>query len=134
MPDDQPRKKLGREGEKTAAAILQRAGYRILARNWRFGHLEIDIVCELGELIVFVEVKTRRSSGRGGPAGAISENKKRYLALAARAWLYANGAWFRPCRFDVVCLVGNGREFRMEHYPNAFEPGEAVDSCHAYWQ
>lgn len=134
MPAVAPHIRLGRSGEELAAAILARGGYRVLARNWRFGKLELDLICENGRQIVFVEVKTRSSDICGGGLGAITKAKKRRLALAAEAWLGRNGMWGRPCRFDVVCLTGAAGNFRMEHYRNAFEFTEAMDCGGAHWQ
>jgi len=125
---------LGRSGEEIAACILQNHGYRILARNWRFKKLELDIICERQRQIVFVEVKTRRSDICGGGAGAITIAKKSRLIRAAQAWLSKHGQWGKSCRFDVVCLTGDSENFRMEHYRNAFEFSEALGCGNANWQ
>lgn len=125
---------LGQTGEDVAARMLRRAGLRVLARNWRQGRLELDLVCRDGETIVFVEVKTRSSAAYGGPQGALTAAKRRVLMRAAQAWLAANDAWGRPCRFDVVCLVAGDGTFSAEHYRNAFDFVPALDSCHATWQ
>ena len=58
--------RLGRDGEKVAAALLRRAGFELLDRNWRQGRLELDMVCRESGVLVFVEVKTRRSDERSG--------------------------------------------------------------------
>lgn len=125
---------LGAAGEETACGILRRHGYNILARNWRCGRLELDIICEHDAQIVFVEVKTRRKNARGGGAFAVNESKKRRLLRAAAAWLSISGLWGRPCRFDVICLTGTAENFRMEHYRNAFELSEAMGCGNPYWQ
>lgn len=129
-----PHLQLGRRGEELAAAILEGEGCRILARNWRFGKLELDIVCEWAGRIVFVEVKTRKSDVCGGGAGAITGAKRRKVALAAEAWLMRNGRWGQPCQFDVICLTEAAGNFRMEHYRNAFDFTEALGSGRAHWQ
>lgn len=136
MPVDglTPHLRLGRNGEDLAAAILQKEGCRILARNWRFGKLELDIICERAGRIVFVEVKTRKSDVCGGAAGAITRAKQRKVALAAEAWLTRNNRWGQPCQFDVICLTEADGNFRMEHYRNAFDFTEALDSGYANWQ
>lgn len=125
---------LGKNGENLAAAILLRHNYKILARNWHYGHLELDLVCEKNGAIIFVEVKTRRTDLRGGAAGAVTETKKARLVQAAQAWLMQNEMWGRQCRFDVICLTGAAGNFRMEHYPNAIETSETVDCGHTHWQ
>lgn len=125
---------LGRRGEEAAAGLLRRAGLRILDRNWRAGRLELDIVCQDGATVVFVEVKTRSSAKRGGPEGALTPAKQRSLSRAAQAWLAAHDAWGAPCRFDVVCLVAGDGTFSAEHYRHAFDFAPSLDRGHAAWQ
>lgn len=110
----------GSIGEDYAASYLQTHGYTILKRNWRYGHLELDLICSDQDQIVFVEVKTRRSNNYGGPEGAITKQKIKNLSKAAQAWLSQNEAWTLSCRFDVICITGSINDFHLEHYPNAF--------------
>lgn len=127
---------LGIKGEDAAAAFLERHGFKILARNWRHRRLELDIVCEIDGIIVFVEIKTRRGNNYGGGAAAITADKKRNLVVAANAWLARNGAHNRPCRFDVLCLTGAPDNFRVEHYQNAFDCSQIMGCGHSsgqYW-
>ena len=72
--------RLGQAGEEAAVMLLTRAGFTLLDRNWRQGRLELDMVCRDGREVVFVEVKTRRSDGYGGPAAAVTPAKQRALA------------------------------------------------------
>lgn len=118
-------------GEDLAAAYLSRNGYSILDRNWRQGRLEVDLICEFSDLIVFVEVKTRRNVCYGGGSGAVNADKRARILAAAQCWLLQNGRWQRPCRFDIVCLYGRGEYFRLEHYQNAFS--STLDSGDACW-
>ena len=109
-------KDVGNRGEDIAAAYLKAIGYRILHRNYRFGRLELDLVCYeppgdglnvvpgQGE-IVFAEVKTRSGLGFGRPEEAISETKQRRIAQAAQAWLREQGMEQASCRFDVIAVV-----------------------------
>lgn len=127
--------RLGQAGEDLAASILRNRGYAILARNWRYRRLELDLICERRGTIVFVEVKTRSAAICGGGAGAITNAKKARLIKAAQAWLSINDMWSRPCRFDVVCLTaGDSETYRMEHYRNAFEFSAPLGSGNANWQ
>lgn len=126
--------RLGRDGEKAAAALLRRRGFELLDHNWRQGRLELDMVCRENGVLVFVEVKTRRSDERGGPAAAVTPAKQRVLTRAAQAWLAAHDAWQTPCRFDVVCLLRHGDTFSAEHYRHAFDFTPSLDSGHAAWQ
>lgn len=129
-----PHLALGRQGEEAAAGILRRAGMRILDRNWRQGRLELDLVCQDGATVVFVEVKTRTTAEHGGPEGALTGAKRRSLSRAAQAWLAAHDAWEAPCRFDVVCLVAHEGTFSAEHYRHAFDFAPSLDRGHAPWQ
>lgn len=118
---------LGASGEEAASCFLENQGCAILDRNWRDGGLELDIVCERGELLIFVEVKTRTSGALGGPLAGMTPRKKRNLILAAQAWLAEREAWHRPCRLDVICLVKSGAGFAMEYFPNAIELSHTLD-------
>ena len=109
-------KDVGNRGEDIAAAYLEAIGYRILHRNYRFGRLELDLICYeppgdglnvvpgQGE-IVFAEVKTRSGLGFGRPEEAISETKRRRIAQAAQAWLREQSMEQASCRFDVIAVV-----------------------------
>lgn len=125
---------LGKEGEEAAAAYLLANNFQILDRNWRHGKLELDLVCMENGAIVFVEVKTRAAASFGGPEGAITRAKKTRLLKCAMHWLSAKKAWNYPARFDVLCLVGSGKNLSMEHYRNAFDFSQALDNRNPTWQ
>ncbi|MBR3880837.1 MAG: YraN family protein [Mailhella sp.] len=129
----------GSEGEDAAAASLRRMGWKILDRNWRSGHLELDIVAEDRETIVFVEVKTRAEHGLQRPYEALTPIKKERLCRAAQAWLDAHEAWQRPCRFDLVCVTSHAGTYQTELIRNVIEYGEqgsrhSVGGGHSSWQ
>lgn len=132
------RARLGRQGEEAAARLLASKGFVILARNWRQGRLELDIVCRDGDTLVFVEVKSRSGDGLTRPDEAMTPRKRHTLVRAARAWLAAEEDWSSPCRFDVVTVTACGpNSLHLEHIPHAFaldEPGTVVDRGHASWQ
>ena len=110
----------GQRGERIAARYLRRNGCRILARNYRAGRHEIDLIAEdkATGTIVFVEVKTRTEGGLGRPAEAVDANKQRFLRLAAEQWLSENDARDCSARFDVIeVLLPEGALNRIE---NAF--------------
>lgn len=92
---------LGRWGEDSAADYLRANGFRILARNWRSGRLEIDLVAERGPIVAFVEVKARRR-GPQSPLEALDRAKRRRLRRAAEAWIAAHGRRESEYRFDVI--------------------------------
>jgi putative endonuclease len=122
-----PRQLLGRCGERAAAQALRRAGLRIVAERARAGGVELDLVAEDGELLVFVEVKARRGTGYGTPAESVTAGKRRRLVRGALAWLARRGALDRPCRFDVVEVTATAQGLHVRHIEDAFrpEPGDA---------
>jgi putative endonuclease len=125
MPGTDSRRDLGAAGEAAACAHLERRGYRILARNARADRVELDIVAERAGVLVFVEVKTRRSAGCGGAAEAVDARKQARIARGAVAWLHANGYRARRIRFDVVTCEPEPRgSFRVTHWESAFDAGD----------
>lgn len=111
----------GSRGERLAARHLQQKGYRILARNCRSRWGELDLIARDGETIVFVEVKTRSPSDTGRPEDAITLHKQRQMTRAASAWLHRYRLDNSRCRFDVIAIVWERDEPRIEHYIGAFE-------------
>ncbi len=96
---------LGRAGEQAADAFYRNNGYDVIDRNWRCNEGEVDLVVARGDLVVFCEVKTRRSRGYGGPAAAVSHSKQRRLRRVAAAWLSAHrGSGRSRIRFDVAAV------------------------------
>jgi len=128
------KQKLGGRGEAAAARLLVSKQYRILAHNWRRGRLELDLVCEDGDELVFVEVKTRTAGTLTSPAEGMSPGKRQSLIKAARCWLAAHKAWDRACRFDVVCVTDIGQELHLEHHTNAFTLADSLARGNAAWQ
>jgi len=121
---DDPRRRLGRDGEERAARHLAAAGYTILARNVRAQGVELDLVAARGGVVVFVEVKTRRGRGQGPPEEAVDARKRARLVRGAGAWLAGQERRFASVRFDVVaCEVGPGG-WRVRHWPGAFDAGD----------
>ena len=117
-----PRHALGRAAEDAAARLLERSGLRIVARNVRFRHGEIDLVCRDREVWVFVEVKCRQERWGDGPGAAVSWWKRRRLIRLAQhdlKWMHIIEA---HCRFDLVAVTprADGR-FEIRHIPAAFD-------------
>ncbi len=97
---------VGAAAEDEACRVLRERGYLIVARNWRTRRGEIDIIARDGDVLVFVEVKSRSRPGFGGAEGAVGPAKRRRLVAAAGAFLAANRCELAS-RFDVVALEGN---------------------------
>jgi putative endonuclease len=92
----------GTRAEALCAELLQKAGLRILARNWRCRFGEIDLVAEEGATLVFAEVRLRHDASYGGAAESITAAKRARLLAAAK--LYLAGRASVDCRFDVLLL------------------------------
>jgi putative endonuclease len=107
---------LGRCGEQVAAEYLERAGLRILDRNWRCADGEIDIVAAECQVLVVCEVKTRSGTRYGTPLEAITRAKRMRLRRLAGRWLSAHGVLFDEVRIDVVGLVRDrAGNYLVEH-------------------
>jgi putative endonuclease len=116
---------LGTWGENLAARRLEAAGCRILARNWRTGRLEVDLVIREGGVIAFVEVKTRRP-GPQPPAEAVDRRKRLRLRRAAGRWIASRPERATEYRFDVVTVLARtAGPPVVEHVRGAFTADDA---------
>ena len=111
---------LGRQGEEAAARFLMFSDYSILERNWRCGHLEVDIIAQKRGLLVFVEVKTLANANVILPEEHADKEKRRHITAAAKAYLSINGL-DRQIRFDIISVTGEAPPFSIRHIENAFE-------------
>ena len=110
---------LGKLGEDLAVNLLISKGYQILERNWRSGHKEIDIIALDDDVLVIVEVKTRKSDDYGEPEIAVGITKQRMLIWAADAYVrYKN--LNVDVRFDIISIVISDTEPEIEHIEDAF--------------
>ena len=119
------RGQLGRLGEDIACRMLESMGHMILERNWRSGHLEIDIISHDAAGIHFVEVKTRRESVQAPPQESVNRRKQSRIVRAAQSFLRSGkGKPFgsHECMFDVVAVTFHGDEHSTEWIPQAFMP------------
>jgi len=112
---------LGQAGENFAAEYLINKGYKILKRNWVSGKLEIDIIAENKDFVVFAEVKTRSDNFQLHPADAVTKTKQRSVILAADNFLKRNNI-DKECRFDVITVIKKPDSFEIDHIENAFYP------------
>lgn len=113
--------KVGDMGEKAAAEFLKRAGYQILAHKYRSKTGEIDIIASHEGTIIFVEVKTRRSTLYGFPAEAVTYAKQQKIIKTALCYLHQVQKTDVSCRFDVVeILVSAEGNLKFNHIINAF--------------
>lgn len=114
---------IGDRGERIAAKYLRRKGYKIVCRNFRSAHGEIDLVAASRDCLVFVEVKTRKDDEAhfaryGLPCEAVDKTKQRHILYTARIYLEKHPT-DKALRFDVV-EVFLGDNARVNHIENAF--------------
>ena len=119
------RQTLGEKGENLACRYLESIGHTILERNWRSGHLEIDIISADPQGIHFVEVKTRQKNVQAPPQENVGKAKQARLVKAALSYL--NSEALLPhkdmeCFFDVIAITFQGEIAQVEWIPQAFIP------------
>ena len=119
------RRDLGRQGEDIAYTLLESMGHTILERNWRSGHLEIDIISLGADGIHFVEVKTRRLSIQAPPQENVDKAKQARIVSAAGRYLKSGKGTpygYLECMFGVVAVTFEGNEAKTEWIPQAYIP------------
>lgn len=110
---------LGKTGEDLAEKHLIGLGYRILQRNWHFGHDELDIIARDGDWLVIVEVKTRTTDLFGEPEMEVKPAKQRAIVRTADAYIQLSN--FRgETRFDVIGILLGGGKVVLNHVKDAF--------------
>ncbi|MCI9681884.1 MAG: YraN family protein [Lachnospiraceae bacterium] len=111
------RRKIGTAYEERAAEHLRDLGYRILERNFRCRLGEIDLIAEEAGVLVFLEVKYRKSSQFGNPAEAVTPAKQKTICRVADFYRMSRGiSESRSCRFDVAAIMGE----KVQVYKDAF--------------
>ncbi len=112
----------GQSAEALAEQVLRKKGYRILERNLRLAGGELDLIAKDRGVVVFVEVKARRSAQFGGAPYAITTRKQRQIIKLALCYLSQRGLTNTECRFDAI-MVTRSEEGSLEctHIEHAFE-------------
>jgi putative endonuclease len=110
---------LGKWGETEAIRLIKSKGMEVLEANWKFLHLEIDIVAKDGETLVITEVKTRTTDAYGDPETFVSRAKQKKLIRAAN-WYLTNKKLECEVRFDVVGIVRYGECLKYRYVQDAF--------------
>ncbi len=111
---------LGRRGEDAAVEYLRGQGMEVIARNWRCSLGEVDIVAVEGAVLVFCEVKTRRSTRFGTPLAGITPAKAARLRRLVGAWLAGNDAHRGPVRIDALGILWHpGGSLEVTHVRGA---------------
>ena len=109
----------GTRGEELAREYLTNNGYTILETNWRYRTHEVDIIAKKGDILVFVEVKTRSSKFLGEPEIFVSRTQQRAYVTVADAYIQKFNRQ-EEVRFDIIAIVLNSNTQEVRHIPNAF--------------
>ena len=113
------KQKIGSEAEQLAIDFLGRKGYKLLKKNARFGHAEVDLIVQKNNTLIFVEVKYRRNLDYGMPEGFVNKKKKFLYRLLAEDFIYKNN-WLGEYRFDIIAMVKDRNKLIYEHFEDAF--------------
>ena len=113
----------GKWGEQQAVEYLQGKGYTICHRDWKSGRRDLDLTALTpdGGTLAIVEVKTRSGTDVTRPEEAVDWRKMRSLAIAANAYVRRYQVNCQV-RFDIISVIGQGDDVRIEHLENAFIP------------
>lgn len=112
---------VGAWGEIEAEKFLLNLGYSVLAKNYRFKHLEVDLICQKEGFLIAVEVKTRTKDQVVSPLQAVNKTKQKNMAKAINH--YAEAINFQgEIRMDVITVVKAGTAFTLSHIEDAFFP------------
>lgn len=110
---------LGEKGEELAVEFLQKNGYKILERNWRFKKAEVDIISQKNDVLAVVEVKTRSSNYFGNPQDFVNPKKIQLLVEAINEYVTSKNLDVEV-RFDIIAILKNKNTFEIEHLEDAF--------------
>ena len=119
--DGTKRRDVGRLAEAMAERHLAGLGYVTLARNHATRRGEVDLVCREGEVICFVEVRSRTSAAQGSPLETVGPGKARRVVAAATDWAARHDALDKALRFDVIAVLLDGDEPRFDLVRGAFD-------------
>ena len=116
---------IGQKGEELAAKIMREKGFRVVDMNWKFGHLEMDVIAVSKKEIAFVEVKTRTTSfGGKRPEEYVDDLKRRRMAAAANAYIKFHKIELTP-RFNIIGITMDADTHEVKevtHLEDAFLP------------
>lgn len=110
---------LGKEGEDLAVDFLQRTGYKIVARNFRYLKAEVDIIARKKNVLAVVEVKTRSTPDFGDPQNFVKQ-KQINLLIKAVDYFVNEHKLDVDVRFDIVAIIRNKAGTKIEHLEDAF--------------
>jgi len=112
---------IGKEGEQEALRYIKTKGYEILAMNWKYRKLEIDIIAKYNNEIIIAEVKTRDWNSIMDPEEAVTKKKQKNIVKAANAFILENEIDLNV-RFDILSVSKRGAKWSVQHIEDAFYP------------
>ena len=110
---------LGQAAEDLAAQHLQKQGFTISARNYRYERAEIDIIAQKEKLLVFTEVKARSSDQFGHPETFVTTQQQALIRAAAEEYIIAQH-WEYAIRFDIIAVFKHKGQVQLMHFEDAF--------------
>jgi len=114
------RKHIGNKGEEYAVNYLFANKYNVLNRNYRLGRAEVDIIAQKDNILLFIEVKTRKNIRFGYPETFVSEAQQERIHYVAEEYILQNN-WQGAIRFDILAIIWDGtNEPNIEHFEDAF--------------
>ena len=126
---------IGQKGEQIACETMRKKGFRVVDTNWKFGHLEMDVIAVNRKQIVFVEVKTRTTAFGGiRPEEYADEPKRRRIAAAANAYIKLHQIELVP-RFDIIGITMDPNTYEVKeltHLEDAFLPPQRTIGKSSY--
>jgi putative endonuclease len=110
----------GSWGEEKASGFLAEKGYEIIEKNYRYKHMEVDLIAIHKNTLIFIEVKTRSGTGFGMPEEFVNYTKSRLILKAAEHYIFDKD-WQKDVRFDIVSILilPNGN-LNIRHIEDAF--------------
>lgn len=111
----------GIAGEEKAVNYLINKGFKILERNWRASHFEVDIIARQDDMLIIVEVKSRKTNYFGEPEEFVKKAKQRNLIKAAN-WYVNQNHIDLEIRFDIISILFNQSNHKIYHIEDAFYP------------
>ncbi len=110
---------LGKEGEEMAVAYLEKKGYLIIERNYRFQKSEVDIIAQIKDTLAIIEVKARSTADFGNPQDFVKPKQIQRLVTAVHEYVTANNLDMEV-RFDIIAIIKENKTVKLEHLENAF--------------
>ncbi|MDO6812627.1 YraN family protein [Tenacibaculum soleae] len=110
---------LGRKGEELAIEYLEKKGYLIVEKNYRYKKAEVDIIARKEAVLVVIEVKTRSSNYFGNPQDFVNPKKIKLLVMAIDNYVIEKDLDVE-IRFDIIAVLNNKESYTIQHIKDAF--------------